>query len=1058
MLIGSSPTAAGIRLGLLAALFLFASTTATSAQQLAVVGYELSDNGDDDGFADSNETVSVRLVVQNLDDADLTGIVARLDSADSSLACVTRPLIAISALAAGEIRVTSETFEFKLDDRQRNGSCSISGAPCITDASCDAGADDVCHAPFAEMVARFSVVFSSDQFPEPAPAQELILDLDLDVSGGSGLTTFFEGFESGDFGAFTSMNLDAGRYGRVESDGYRCQYNDPDFWNSNSYGTSGHCWLGSTPERADAYHWQIDGPLSPDGGRAHSGVHSLYMGEYLPVGLGHTTPTGALEAIRATQPIHLGWDHVCSASRFTNCVDDADCPAGESCVPVAPSLSFKHQISLMDFRRINAQEGRASDRGVVHAQLADQAGSPVGNWIKLQPYLNVYDVQGEDNYFNCTFDPIDDGNTEDDFFDPTDPDRRLGPSSTCFPEFSFAYLGDTDEPFDVTRIGRANHGPGLPGSVGPGTWVESRFDLSRFRGRSIRLRFLNTSLELGTTETWEEAFVYNPDPTDDGWWIDDVTVTDVLTTPATPAADINVNSGLPDLPDGDGDGFVDACDNCPLDANGDQLDSDGDTIGDTCDICPLDPANDYDGDGLCCDVDNCCDLANPDQEDGDGDGAGDACDIDPVVVVSSDPADAADFATIQDAVDFAVQSGTTIKIMPGYWDQYSEQVILDRNMVFFIEGVDDGTGSPVVINGTYAAGFDFRSRAGTVNAVLRNLTIRGSTGVRSAIPLTVENCVFEENSVTAVDLFAQGNVVRRITATSLTSGRGIWVRPQASATIEHVRLQNLNSRGVRAAGPTTILNSLITDNYAGVLVTVGGQLVLRHSTLANNGREGLDMASVTTPLTVSSSIFSGNLYDLSYVDCSNISWSVYGSYIGSQNCSPVANDNILGDPLFTPDYHLRELSRAIDHGPDPSGYTGVPCVDLDGEPRLRDHTGGGLAVVDAGAFERENPALVPAEATGLRWTGKSTMIWDLDPDARYFHLYRGALADLFYDDFGTCRDDLLVGQSTAEMSDSELPVPGAGFYYHVTIEDHQRKESSLGVGACAERSNFSPCP
>ena len=117
---------------------------------------------------------------------------------------------------------------------------------------------------------------------------------------------------------------------------------------------------------------------------------------------------------------------------------------------------------------------------MAHLQLANASGAAVGNWIKLQPYLNVYDQQGVDNYFNCTFDPIDDGSTEDDFFDPTDPDRRLGPSSTCKPEFVFAYMGDTFSPFSEGALGNAE-GPGLKGSSGLGTWVESKFNLERFR-------------------------------------------------------------------------------------------------------------------------------------------------------------------------------------------------------------------------------------------------------------------------------------------------------------------------------------------------------------------------------------------------------------------------------------------------------------------------------------------------------------------------------------------------------------------------------------------------
>ncbi|HEX9825682.1 MAG TPA: putative metal-binding motif-containing protein, partial [Flavobacteriaceae bacterium] len=61
--------------------------------------------------------------------------------------------------------------------------------------------------------------------------------------------------------------------------------------------------------------------------------------------------------------------------------------------------------------------------------------------------------------------------------------------------------------------------------------------------------------------------------------------------------------------DTDGDGIVNADDNCPLIANAGQEDVDVDTIGDVCDNCP--------------------DLANTDQVDLDGDGVGDLCDICP---------------------------------------------------------------------------------------------------------------------------------------------------------------------------------------------------------------------------------------------------------------------------------------------------------------------------------------------------------------------------------------------------------------------------------------------
>jgi sugar lactone lactonase YvrE len=58
-------------------------------------------------------------------------------------------------------------------------------------------------------------------------------------------------------------------------------------------------------------------------------------------------------------------------------------------------------------------------------------------------------------------------------------------------------------------------------------------------------------------------------------------------------------------PDSDGDSFLDFEDNCPGDANADQIDADADGVGSACDNCPF--------------------IPNPDQTDSLGNGEGDAC-------------------------------------------------------------------------------------------------------------------------------------------------------------------------------------------------------------------------------------------------------------------------------------------------------------------------------------------------------------------------------------------------------------------------------------------------
>lgn len=115
-----------------------------------------------------------------------------------------------------------------------------------------------------------------------------------------------------------------------------------------------------------------------------------------------------------------------------------------------------------------------------------------------------------------------------------------------------------------------------------------------------------------------------------GQWYAAITSTDSLLTPSLMVflQHRTVGDFVLDN-DFDGDGIADSVDNCPCNANPDQLDTDGDGVGDDCDNC-LYISNpnqeDFDNDGVGDACDNCKYRVNPDQIDADGDGVGDVCD------------------------------------------------------------------------------------------------------------------------------------------------------------------------------------------------------------------------------------------------------------------------------------------------------------------------------------------------------------------------------------------------------------------------------------------------
>jgi hypothetical protein len=497
--------------------FLLARTTiVVSAGRIDFRGFNVTlapgSPGDNDGFVDAGETVDMTVRFTNNSGLDLDDLVVGLLTTDPKIECISVPIVEAGSVLKGAV-FTTPPFRFK-----------VATAPIVERTS------------VTEILrATFRVTIRSNKFDVLTRVTEFFVDLDLNVAGGTTPPTspFIESFEGVGLGKFTLMTLDAGKNSLALSDGYRCQYNDPFGVNSNAPGRA-DCFLGFPADPAagvNDWHIQRADPANCNSGRAFRGLQSLRWGTCPPTATTprrDTTRMRQLDAVRTIDPINI--------------------PAAST----GPELTFKHQVSLVDNRNIVAIPAfQTCDRGVVQVQVADLGGNPIGNWVKISAYENAYDQQGTDNFANCTFDPVDDGNDEDDFFDPADPFRRSGPSSTCFPEFSYARGGHTDWrlDFNVNNVGLAVPGPGLQGELdtgfrNPGTWVQPRFDLSAYAAQRIRLRFLATTIELSATQLWDGLFAVDNVVGDDGWFIDDVQIMEALEAPMILEVDTASFAGL----------------------------------------------------------------------------------------------------------------------------------------------------------------------------------------------------------------------------------------------------------------------------------------------------------------------------------------------------------------------------------------------------------------------------------------------------------------------------------------------------------------------------------
>jgi hypothetical protein len=267
---------------------------------------------------------------------------------------------------------------------------------------------------------------------------------------------------------------------------------------------------------------------APDGGKAHSGVRSMHWGRHtLPTStLGDTTRFRQISAFVLDPPVAIGNTSM---------------------------LDFWHMIQIDDDDSFgNIDPGTSFGGSQVQVSLQALDGK-YEKWQRLSPLQNGYNSSIQEAVSICEFDPGDDqiAPANETMCDASpmwsDIGDIIGTDATCL----FDTDGNDAAQKDCGEI-TCTPGPGCTenGSIGSGVWARSTFDLSPFNGRRARVRWIGSNgggWSFGTSRSFLEpssGAAYQEFEEDDGWWIDDIKLTNLRTGPTPISPDPNVGTAV----------------------------------------------------------------------------------------------------------------------------------------------------------------------------------------------------------------------------------------------------------------------------------------------------------------------------------------------------------------------------------------------------------------------------------------------------------------------------------------------------------------------------------
>jgi hypothetical protein len=519
-------------------------------------------NGDQDQFPDRGEYGRVKVQIKNTGPS-LTNAVFHMTSSDPDVACINSPSFAVGTFTTGST-ITLSDFDPTLPVNT-----SVPGFFFTTSTSEQSNPGfpahiDLCLSVTADQTSAtaptcFSVLggldipqgatqvftIGPDGLPNTADDGITLENFDSDKNGDGAITvndTFLHAtdgsIDSGAHGYYikgsatgaglnTVAGAACGGFADFSAGNIGCRLNPafPFDWHL-------HCPAGVTtcpnvetgPCFASGATCSYSTPTGGD--KAKSGSNSLHFGAHYNAGnpdLGDTVHLRQLAAF-STPAINL-----------------ALFPRAGDLI-----LSFYHIADMMGGDNGVSGLPVAWDRGDVQIRVdtdPDPNHDNWGFWDKLVPFQNVYDHKsGAWSSFTpfgyyCDFTPTDTG--------AAPPAPRGVHETMCFPEGVWEFCGD------ARVAGTANfcEGPGVAGSTGLGSWIQTKFNLALFLGQRVQIRWIaSTWMFDSTTNSYVEyGGSWATQTDDDGWWIDDLNIAGTIQSPLSPPAD-TVTHATPNCP------------------------------------------------------------------------------------------------------------------------------------------------------------------------------------------------------------------------------------------------------------------------------------------------------------------------------------------------------------------------------------------------------------------------------------------------------------------------------------------------------------------------------